>query len=627
MLNPNELLHISEGAEDIAEQLHNEIIKKIIERIMIRIGRGDKYILTSKDKWQLETLQQAGYLLEEIQKEIAKKTNLQQKEIAEAMEDAGVKTLEYDGKIYSEVGLENAPLNKSPELIRIAQRNYEATMGEFKNFTRTMVSKSQQLFISECDKAYDLVATGALSYSEAVKEVINNIVSDGVLVTYPSGHTDTIETATMRAVRTGISQMSAQVQLKRMEENEVDRVIISSHLGARPSHHVWQGKIYTLEQLRSTNEGMPAYGTVSGLCGANCRHSFSPYFDFMENPFNDYNSEENKKQHEKEQKQRLLERRIRKTKREVIGLKESVDRCKDDKAKFELDLQYQKKSVLLSKQNDSYKEYCKNNGLKPLSERIQIAKWDRQQAAAARDAAKRYENAIKETNYLRNNLPKNYNDKRKIGKPISEQQIYKVKEKANYYGIKIKGFENYCGDVLVLEKILDQLHNNKKQFVFKNVKEKNILLNYDNVLGYLGDNSKIDVESFAMTKGNTITLNKFMFDDSKYLKEEYKKAVEIGYFAKGTSYLNIIDHEYGHIINKINPRIYNKVIEEIEKKAYNKNVKTNLFIKENISTYAKIMDINGKYNELIPELYSMLNGKNKELALELFRKAGVLYEN
>lgn len=214
---------------------------------MLRIGRGEEYLLTSVDKWQLETLQQAGFLLEDIQKEIANKTKLQEKEIAEAMEDAGVRTLEYDDKIYRDVGLSPVPLLESPELMRIAQRNYEATMGEWVNFTRTIANQSQQLFIQECDKAYNLVSTGALSYTQAVKEAVESIVKDGVVVTYPSGHTDTIETATLRAVRTGISQMSAQMQLARMKEMGVKYVQVSSHMGARPSHEIWQGKVYSVD--------------------------------------------------------------------------------------------------------------------------------------------------------------------------------------------------------------------------------------------------------------------------------------------------------------------------------------------------------------------------------------------
>ena len=122
------------------------------------------------------------------------------------------------------------------------------------------------------------------------------------------------------------------------------------------------------------------------------RHSFSPYFEGMDNPFEQYDSEENRIQYEKEQRQRTLERRIRNTKREVMGLKESVDNCKDDKLKFELDMEYQRKSALLAKQNKAYKDYCERNNLKLLSDRIQIAKWGRKEASMARGAAQRYKN-------------------------------------------------------------------------------------------------------------------------------------------------------------------------------------------------------------------------------------------
>lgn len=395
MLSPDYLLHISEGAEEIAEQLHVNIVKRIIERIMIRIGRGEKYLLTATDKWQIENLQQAGYLLEDIQKEIAKATKLQQKEIAEAMEDAGIKALDYDDKIYEKAGLSTKALTQSPELIRLMQRNYEATLGEWSNFTKTTAEEVQKFFINELDRAYNLVSTGALSYTQAVKEIINNVSLNGGTVTYPTGHTDDIETATLRAVRTGISQATGQIQIARMNEMDVDLVITSSHLGARPAHQEWQGKIYSRGKTAKYPDFIQStgYGSITGLCGINCRHSFSPYFEGMDNPFEQYDTEENYRKYQKEQRQRTLERRIRDTKREVMANKNAIDNCKDEKLKFELDMEYQKKSVLLEKQNNAYKQYCAENGLKTLSDRLQIAKWDREQAAAARGAAQRYHNS------------------------------------------------------------------------------------------------------------------------------------------------------------------------------------------------------------------------------------------
>ena len=395
MLSPDYLLHISEGGEEIAEQLHSEIIRKMVYRIMLRIGRGEEYILTATDKWQISTLQQAGYLLEDIQKEIAKYTKLQEEEIKEAMEDAGVKALEYDDRIYRQAGLSPVPLLQSPHLVRIMQRNYEATMGEWNNFTRTMAEEAQRNFIYQVDKAYNLVSTGAMSYTEAVRDAVNSIISEGTTVKYATGHEDTIETATLRAIRTGISQATAQIQIARMDEMGVDLVITSSHLGARPSHAEWQGKVFSRSGKSKKYPDFVSstgYGSAGGLSGINCRHSFSCYFEGMDNPFEQYDSEENRKQYEKEQRQRTLERRIRNTKREVMGLKEAVDSAPSEQAKFANYMDYQRKSALLVKQNKAYRDYCTENGLKPLNDRIQIAKWDREQAAAARGAAHKYKN-------------------------------------------------------------------------------------------------------------------------------------------------------------------------------------------------------------------------------------------
>ena len=50
--------------------------------------------------------------------------------------------------------------------------------------------------------------------------------------------------------------MTAQVQLTRAKEMGVDLCIVSSHLGARPSHAEWQGKIYSIDW-----DNIDIYGT------------------------------------------------------------------------------------------------------------------------------------------------------------------------------------------------------------------------------------------------------------------------------------------------------------------------------------------------------------------------------
>lgn len=394
MLNPSYLLHAVEPAEEIAEQLHIDIVRRIVERIVIRFQRGDDYTLTALDKWQIETLQEAGFLLEDIQKEIAAATGKMQKEIAEAMEDAGVIALEYDDKIYRDAGLDPVPLVQSPYMIQLMQNTYTQTMGEWRNFTNISKRAVHSLFVEACDTAYMQVLSGAISSSQAYLEALEKIVEGGVYVQYPGGRKDTIETATARAVRTGISQASGRIQLARMDEMDVDLVLVSSHLGARPEHYVWQGKVYTRSGLDARYpdfETVTGYGTVTGLCGANCRHNFSPYFEGMRNPFQEYDSEENQKQYEMEQRQRTLERRIRNTKRETMGWRAAMDAETDPIKKAEAEGKYQRKAALLQQQNKAYNSFCEETGQKKRHERITIAKWNRSEAAKARAAAKKWQ--------------------------------------------------------------------------------------------------------------------------------------------------------------------------------------------------------------------------------------------
>ena len=303
--------------------------------------------------------------------------------------------LQYDDALYEVAGLSPPPIRQSPYITRLMQSTYEQTMGEWRNATATTAEAAQITFVNACDKAYYQVMSGAMAANQAVKEAVDTVVSSGVTVTYPTGHQDTIETATARAVRTGISQGAARIQLARMKEMGIDLVLVSSHLGARPEHALWQGKVYSLggeyKGQYPDFEQSTGFGTVTGLCGANCRHSFNAWFPGMENPWKQYDTEENRKEYEKEQRQRAMERKIRKTKREVMGYREAMEDAKDESLRGDLEKEYQRRALRLQQQNAAYHEYCKENGLKKQSDRISIAQWDRQQAAQATAAARKRE--------------------------------------------------------------------------------------------------------------------------------------------------------------------------------------------------------------------------------------------
>lgn len=404
MLTPDYIRDITERSEANASQFRSSIINLIVRRMMARLGRGADYLFTAADRWQIEVLQEAGQLLEDIQRELTRFTKVQEKEVKAAMEEAGIKALKYDDKIYTDAGLSPTPLRQSPVMLRQMQRAYEATNGEIRNFTRTTALEAQKTYINECDNAYRLVTSGAMSYTQAVKEAIDNAITDGGTVKYPTGHKDTLETAVARSVRTGISQATGDIQMTRMIEMDWDIILTSAHLGARtgdggnnPSNHLWwQGQFFT---RTGANRQFPdfytstGYGTIEGLCGINCRHNYGPG-DGVNNPFSDIDTEDNNQIEQLNKKQRELERRVRKTKRELVGMKEAVDGAQDNPLKFELQQQYDRKAALLRRQNDAYNTFCKDNNLKKLTERLNIAQWNRQQSAAANGAATRYNNAL-----------------------------------------------------------------------------------------------------------------------------------------------------------------------------------------------------------------------------------------
>ena len=397
MLTPQQILEIIDTLYPHIDALNAYITKDLMKRIMARLGRGELY-LTGTDDWQLKVYQSAGGHLETVQREIAAWTKVTDAEIRRIFEDAGIKALAYDSAFYVSQGLEPFNLGQSEGMIKLLEDTYQRTAGTIQNFTRTTAQASQQRLISVLDTAHFKVSSGAVSYTQAVQEAVADIVNTQTKVRYPTGHVDTIETAVLRAVRTGVAQASGNMAVQGMKERNWDIVLVSAHLGARygdggenPGNHFWwQGKFYSLKGKTPDLplfEECTGYGTGEGLCGWNCRHSFGPG-DRRHNPYENFDAEENKKAYDLSQKQRAQESRIRRTKAKLVGLREAIDAATDEAAKATLEDEYTKTAKLLEKQNLGYNKFCDDNNLKRLADRIQIAQWTRADARKSIIAAR-----------------------------------------------------------------------------------------------------------------------------------------------------------------------------------------------------------------------------------------------
>ena len=399
MLTPQELLEIVDTLHPQLDTLNAWITADLISRLMARLGRGEEFLLTGTDQWQLEVYKSAGGHYEALEREIKRFTKKTDAEVKAIFEDAGIRAWAADDAFYVAHGLESVPLAQSEYMIRLLTDTYQRTNGEIHNFTRTTAKASQQQLINVLDTAHFKVMSGAQSYTQAVKDAVNDIISNQAKVHYPTGHVDTIETAVLRAVRTGVGQASGNMAMQGMIERDWDLIRTSAHIGARygdggenPSNHFWwQGKLFSRTGKTPGYllfEEATGYGTGEGLCGWNCRHSFGPG-DPDHNPYADFDAEENKKVYDLSQQQRKAEARIRQQKIKVLGLREAVDATEDTAVKATLQDEYNKAALKLQRYNQAYNSFCEDNNLHKLNDRITVAKWTRSEAAKATAAARK----------------------------------------------------------------------------------------------------------------------------------------------------------------------------------------------------------------------------------------------
>lgn len=399
MLTPKELLEIEDTMRPILDELNAFISEDMIKRAMARLGRGEGLLLTGTDQWQAQLFQEAGGHLETLQAKMQSFTKASDKEIKAIFEDAGIRAWARDEAFYIAAGLEAMPLMQSERILQILEDTYRRTNNEVHNFTRTTATASQDKFIKAVDSAHFKVLTGAQSYTSAVKDAINELCSTQLEVVYPTKHRDSIETAVLRAVRTGVAQASGNMTMQGMIDRDWDIIRVSAHLGARvgdggqnPGNHSWwQGMAFSrtgrTPGLLLFGEAT-GYGTGEGLSGYNCRHSFGPG-DLEHNPFENYDSAENEKAYKLSQKQRGYEAKIRESKLKVLGLQTALEYCEDEGLKATLQQEYEKASLLLRQRNKRYNDFCEQNDLPKLNDRITVARWNRSTAAKANAAANR----------------------------------------------------------------------------------------------------------------------------------------------------------------------------------------------------------------------------------------------
>lgn len=391
MLPPNYFDMADGELLNLYSQLDETILRDIVRR-MVKSGG-----VTLSAAWQAERLQDVGLLYDDVIRRVSAMAGASDRVVQALFEDAGIEAIKYDLAIYEAAGLTPLPLRQSPAAAQVLQAGIQKTAGYLKNLTLTTAATTQTAYINAVTLAEMQVESGAFDYVTAIRNAIGSAAGAGTTVLYPSGHVDKLDVAVRRAGLTGVSQTAAKISIRYADDMGCDLVETTAHPGARPSHQIWQGKVFS----RSGSGKYPdfvsstGYGTGDGLCGWNCRHSFFPFFEglsasayprdqlreyeqrrvvYQDNPISYYDAT---------QMQRAFERQIRATKRELAGYDEGTKTAGDEKLRNAMQESFNNSSVKLKQQEAHLKDFLRQTGLDRQAEREQALGFGRSQSSKA----------------------------------------------------------------------------------------------------------------------------------------------------------------------------------------------------------------------------------------------------
>ncbi len=395
--------------EELAE-LFRGLELKLLEEICSRLKIADQ--LNEVTVQDIRALRSHGIDLREIKRAIQETTDTGAEKLDALLNDVVARNQKYYTSMI-DLARVTAPERLIDEADIAAIRRQ--TWGAYKNITGSMgflVVQGGRLTMLEPAKVYQYcldsalmqIQSGAVSYTQAISEQVKQLADRGLCmaydkngsplknrVAYESGHIDHLDVAVRRAVMTGVNQLNQKYREQSMDYLETDLVEVTAHLGARnidgpngwENHAKWQGKVYRWAAKPRTSKGnykdferTCGMGSVTGIGGANCRHSYWPYMEGVsERTYTDAELDAMKPEnrpkikfegreyddYQATQKQRQIERTIRKLKRRKVSL-EAIGDTEGSQAA----------NIRLKRLNQEYKAFSKAAKLPEQRERMRV---------------------------------------------------------------------------------------------------------------------------------------------------------------------------------------------------------------------------------------------------------------
>ena len=357
MLGPDYIEHFTDAAQGAMD----EYALRLVCIYAALIGSID----FEGDSAYSQAARKAALAAKDVQKAMNEEGRRAAREAAKAAAEAVAKSAEAD---LATLGTAMGALSKTMQwrLHNSARATAAGVQDVVSRDNLKMPANVQRAYLEVVAQAVARVNSGMAGYEQATREAVLKLARRGAsVVDYKSGAWAQADVAMRRHIRTQAVQAGSRNTLELLEETGHDLVQTSSHGGARESHAKWQGRVFSLSGKSKKYPPFyreTGYGSVDGLCGANCKHDFGIYVEgqplrYERDP--DGGDEKREKRYQASQQQRAIEREVRTTRREAAALEAAgIDNTKE---RMKLSRLQQKRRDLVTKYPHLNAEHGREN--------------------------------------------------------------------------------------------------------------------------------------------------------------------------------------------------------------------------------------------------------------------------
>lgn len=324
MITPHQLDLWSSNMAHLYQSLEGELMRLIAKRL----NSGHDNILD----WQREKLQELHLFNKDAIKIISQITGIAESEVTRMFESSGEKIVkDVDGQLpYDSLPLPN-------ELDNIMKAYHDQVWSDINNYVNQTLlstnfgygSATTQMYKDIINKTTAAFNSGLFTFEEALERTIREWAQKGIRSTFvdKGGHTWSLERYVRTVLKSTLGNTFDKLRKDRMSEYGIHTVIVTSHMGAREACSKIQGNVVDLRPMaelpvdweyRSIYDPYwnADYETPGGHRGVNCRHLHIPFIPGVNtNNQPKYDPKENAKVAELNKRQRELERRVVKFKK------------------------------------------------------------------------------------------------------------------------------------------------------------------------------------------------------------------------------------------------------------------------------------------------------------------------